>query len=157
MTANVHVAALTSAWKNCSSILSALNSFQRKVPASEKCSLAANYSYYVDCGILWRLFGLVLNELGRKRILKFTCRTLVTSVGISGVHVGRFSTALKIHISQRTADILLQAGSFELEERGEIEIKVREDFCRPKKLPHRGFTHVAVCFREKGPIRLTGC
>lgn len=92
-----------------------------------------------------------------KKILKFTCRTLVRSVGISGVHVGRFSTALKIHISQCTADILLQAGSFELEERGEIEIKVREDFCRPKKSPHRGFTHVAVCFREKGPKRLTGC
>nr|XP_020472207.1 guanylate cyclase 2G-like [Monopterus albus] len=30
---------------------------------------------------------------------------------------------LKIHISQYTADILIQAGSFELEERGEIELK----------------------------------
>lgn len=34
------------------------------------------------------------------------------------------STALKIHISQPTADILVLAGSFELEERGEIEMKV---------------------------------
>ncbi|TNN03288.1 hypothetical protein fugu_000317 [Takifugu bimaculatus] len=33
------------------------------------------------------------------------------------------SSPLKIHISQCTAEILLQAGSFELEERGEIEIK----------------------------------
>ncbi len=35
-----------------------------------------------------------------------------------------FNSALKIHISQRTADILIQAGSYELEERGEIEMKV---------------------------------
>lgn len=35
-----------------------------------------------------------------------------------------FYTALKIHISQCTADILIQAGSFELEERGEVEMKV---------------------------------
>lgn len=91
------------------------------------------------------------------RILKFSFRTLVTSFQISGVHVGRFSTALKIHISQCTADILLQTGFFELEERGEIEIKVREGFGRLKKSPHRGFSHVSVCFREKGPIRLTGC
>lgn len=35
-----------------------------------------------------------------------------------------FYTALKIHISQCTADILVQAGSFELEERGEVEMKV---------------------------------
>uniref|UniRef100_A0A3B4X5A2 Guanylate cyclase n=1 Tax=Seriola lalandi dorsalis TaxID=1841481 RepID=A0A3B4X5A2_SERLL len=34
------------------------------------------------------------------------------------------SLPLKIHISQCTADILVQAGSFELEERGEIEMKV---------------------------------
>ncbi|TKS89508.1 Guanylate cyclase 2G [Collichthys lucidus] len=34
------------------------------------------------------------------------------------------SLPLKIHISQSTADILVQAGSFELEERGEIEMKV---------------------------------
>uniref|UniRef100_A0A3Q3DZN8 Guanylate cyclase n=1 Tax=Labrus bergylta TaxID=56723 RepID=A0A3Q3DZN8_9LABR len=33
------------------------------------------------------------------------------------------SLALKIHISQSTADILVQEGSFELEERGEIEMK----------------------------------
>uniref|UniRef100_A0A3Q3DDF4 Guanylate cyclase n=1 Tax=Hippocampus comes TaxID=109280 RepID=A0A3Q3DDF4_HIPCM len=33
------------------------------------------------------------------------------------------SLALKIHISQCTADILVQVGSFELEERGEIEMK----------------------------------
>ncbi|KAI3365496.1 hypothetical protein L3Q82_010583, partial [Scortum barcoo] len=33
------------------------------------------------------------------------------------------SLPLKIHISQCTADILVQAGSFELEERGEIEMK----------------------------------
>ncbi|XP_077359682.1 guanylate cyclase 2G [Festucalex cinctus] len=33
------------------------------------------------------------------------------------------SLPLKIHISQCTADILLQVGSFELEERGEIEMK----------------------------------
>lgn len=33
-------------------------------------------------------------------------------------------TALKIHVSQSTADILFQAGSFELEERGEIQMKV---------------------------------
>lgn len=33
-------------------------------------------------------------------------------------------SALKIHISQSTADILVQAGSFELEERGEVEMKV---------------------------------
>ncbi|KAM6963497.1 guanylate cyclase 2G [Tautogolabrus adspersus] len=33
------------------------------------------------------------------------------------------SLPLKIHISQSTADILVQAGSFELEERGEIEMK----------------------------------
>lgn len=31
---------------------------------------------------------------------------------------------MKIHISQATADILVQAGSYELEERGEIEMKV---------------------------------
>uniref|UniRef100_A0A3Q3QIA6 Guanylate cyclase n=1 Tax=Monopterus albus TaxID=43700 RepID=A0A3Q3QIA6_MONAL len=36
---------------------------------------------------------------------------------------------LKIHISQYTADILIQAGSFELEERGEIELKVTQDLC----------------------------
>ncbi|KAM7370495.1 hypothetical protein PAMP_010036 [Pampus punctatissimus] len=35
-----------------------------------------------------------------------------------GIH-----SALKIHISQCTADILVQAGSFELEERGEVEMK----------------------------------
>uniref|UniRef100_A0A8C4NMB4 Guanylate cyclase n=1 Tax=Dicentrarchus labrax TaxID=13489 RepID=A0A8C4NMB4_DICLA len=34
------------------------------------------------------------------------------------------SLPLKIHISQCTADILVQAGSFDLEERGEIEMKV---------------------------------
>uniref|UniRef100_A0A668VR88 Guanylate cyclase n=1 Tax=Oreochromis aureus TaxID=47969 RepID=A0A668VR88_OREAU len=34
------------------------------------------------------------------------------------------SLPLKIHVSQSTADILFQAGSFELEERGEIEMKV---------------------------------
>ncbi|XP_022070449.2 guanylate cyclase 2G [Acanthochromis polyacanthus] len=33
------------------------------------------------------------------------------------------SLPLKIHISQTTADILVQAGSFEMEERGEIEMK----------------------------------
>uniref|UniRef100_A0A8C2ZDI5 Guanylate cyclase n=1 Tax=Cyclopterus lumpus TaxID=8103 RepID=A0A8C2ZDI5_CYCLU len=33
------------------------------------------------------------------------------------------SSPLKIHISQTTADILVQAGSFEMEERGEVEIK----------------------------------
>uniref|UniRef100_A0A3Q4BYU0 Guanylate cyclase n=1 Tax=Mola mola TaxID=94237 RepID=A0A3Q4BYU0_MOLML len=33
------------------------------------------------------------------------------------------SLPLKIHISQHTANILVQAGSFELEERGEIEMK----------------------------------
>ncbi|XP_031698783.1 guanylate cyclase 2G [Anarrhichthys ocellatus] len=33
------------------------------------------------------------------------------------------SSPLKIHISQSTADILVQAGSFEMEERGEVEIK----------------------------------
>ncbi|XP_037547159.1 guanylate cyclase 2G [Nematolebias whitei] len=33
------------------------------------------------------------------------------------------SLPLKIHISQSTADILVQAGSFEMEERGEIELK----------------------------------
>ncbi|XP_077481348.1 guanylate cyclase 2G [Stigmatopora argus] len=33
------------------------------------------------------------------------------------------SLPLKIHISQRTADILTQVGSFELEERGQIEMK----------------------------------
>ncbi|XP_036936167.1 guanylate cyclase 2G [Acanthopagrus latus] len=33
------------------------------------------------------------------------------------------SLPLKIHISQSTADILVQAGSFELEERGQVEIK----------------------------------
>ncbi|XP_054656735.1 guanylate cyclase 2G [Dunckerocampus dactyliophorus] len=33
------------------------------------------------------------------------------------------SLPLKIHISQRTADILVQVGSFELEQRGEIEMK----------------------------------
>eukprot|EP00064_Thunnus_orientalis_P010868 superscaffoldBa00001514_g10897 len=33
------------------------------------------------------------------------------------------SLPLKIHISQCTADILVQAGSFELEERGEVEMK----------------------------------
>uniref|UniRef100_A0AAZ1XSV1 Guanylate cyclase domain-containing protein n=2 Tax=Oreochromis TaxID=8139 RepID=A0AAZ1XSV1_OREAU len=33
------------------------------------------------------------------------------------------SLPLKIHVSQSTADILFQAGSFELEERGEIEMK----------------------------------
>ncbi|XP_073345285.1 guanylate cyclase 2G [Pagrus major] len=33
------------------------------------------------------------------------------------------SLPLKIHISQSTADILVQAGSFELEERGEVEMK----------------------------------
>uniref|UniRef100_A0A3Q2ZYJ9 Guanylate cyclase n=1 Tax=Kryptolebias marmoratus TaxID=37003 RepID=A0A3Q2ZYJ9_KRYMA len=33
------------------------------------------------------------------------------------------NSLLKIHISQSTADILVQAGSFELEERGEIEMK----------------------------------
>ncbi|XP_047465708.1 guanylate cyclase 2G [Mugil cephalus] len=33
------------------------------------------------------------------------------------------SLPLKIHISQSTADILVQAGSFELEDRGEIEMK----------------------------------
>nr|XP_061787653.1 guanylate cyclase 2G-like [Nerophis lumbriciformis] len=33
------------------------------------------------------------------------------------------SLPLKIHISQSTADILVQAGSFDLEERGEIEMK----------------------------------
>ncbi|KAJ8386586.1 hypothetical protein AAFF_G00169120 [Aldrovandia affinis] len=33
------------------------------------------------------------------------------------------SLPLKIHISQSTADILIQIGNFELEERGEIEIK----------------------------------
>uniref|UniRef100_A0A3B4ZCQ6 Guanylate cyclase n=1 Tax=Stegastes partitus TaxID=144197 RepID=A0A3B4ZCQ6_9TELE len=33
------------------------------------------------------------------------------------------SLAMKIHISQSTADILVQEGSFELEERGEIEMK----------------------------------
>lgn len=91
------------------------------------------------------------------RIVKVSFRTLVPSFQISGVHVGRFSTALKIHISQCTADILLQAGSFELEERGEIEMKVREGFGRPKTPPHRGFSHVFVCCREKDPIRLTGC
>lgn len=36
-------------------------------------------------------------------------------------------TALRIHISQCTADILVQAGSFELEERGEIEMKVTKE------------------------------
>uniref|UniRef100_A0A3P8VRS1 Guanylate cyclase n=1 Tax=Cynoglossus semilaevis TaxID=244447 RepID=A0A3P8VRS1_CYNSE len=34
------------------------------------------------------------------------------------------SLPMKIHISQATADILVQAGSYELEERGEIEMKV---------------------------------
>uniref|UniRef100_A0A3Q1GDL6 Guanylate cyclase n=1 Tax=Acanthochromis polyacanthus TaxID=80966 RepID=A0A3Q1GDL6_9TELE len=33
------------------------------------------------------------------------------------------NSLLKIHISQTTADILVQAGSFEMEERGEIEMK----------------------------------
>lgn len=33
-------------------------------------------------------------------------------------------SALRIHISQSTSDILLQTGNFELEERGDIEIKV---------------------------------
>ncbi|XP_041830331.1 guanylate cyclase 2G [Melanotaenia boesemani] len=33
------------------------------------------------------------------------------------------SLPMKIHISQSTADILVQAGSFEMEERGEIEMK----------------------------------
>ncbi|KAM8836929.1 guanylate cyclase 2G [Spinachia spinachia] len=33
------------------------------------------------------------------------------------------SSPLKIHISQSTADILVEAGSFEMEERGEVEIK----------------------------------
>uniref|UniRef100_A0A3P9GYU3 Guanylate cyclase n=1 Tax=Oryzias latipes TaxID=8090 RepID=A0A3P9GYU3_ORYLA len=35
------------------------------------------------------------------------------------------SLPLKIHISQSTADILVLAGSFEMEERGEIEMKVK--------------------------------
>lgn len=26
-----------------------------------------------------------------------------------------------------------------------------------QKSPHRRFSHVLICFREKGPIRLTGC
>ncbi|CAG06542.1 unnamed protein product, partial [Tetraodon nigroviridis] len=51
------------------------------------------------------------------------------------------SSALKIHVSQRTADILLQAGSFELEERGEIEIKVREGSRHPEKPPHGKGSH----------------
>uniref|UniRef100_A0A8D0A575 Guanylate cyclase n=1 Tax=Sander lucioperca TaxID=283035 RepID=A0A8D0A575_SANLU len=34
------------------------------------------------------------------------------------------SLPLRIHVSQCTADILVQAGSFELEERGEVEMKV---------------------------------
>lgn len=39
-------------------------------------------------------------------------------------------TALRIHISQSTADILVQAGSFELKERGDIEMKVTcQHFC----------------------------
>lgn len=42
------------------------------------------------------------------------------------MHLCVFYTALKIHISQSTADILFQAGSFELEERGEIEMKVTQ-------------------------------
>lgn len=41
-----------------------------------------------------------------------------------GIHFCLIFTALRIHISQCTADILVQAGSFELEERGEIEMKV---------------------------------
>lgn len=43
------------------------------------------------------------------------------------MHLCVFYTALKIHISQSTADILVQAGSFEMEERGEIEMKVTKE------------------------------
>lgn len=43
------------------------------------------------------------------------------------MHLCVFYIAFKIHISQSTADILVQAGSFELEERGEIEIKVTQE------------------------------
>jgi len=45
-------------------------------------------------------------------------------------------SALRIHTSQSTADILLKNGSFELEERGDIEIKVciRPLFIQSKSL-----------------------
>lgn len=74
--------------------------------------------------------------------------------------------ALKIHISQCTADILVQAGSFELEERGEIEMKVMFGnsryfgmflFFKLKRL-----TCVCLCLfyvhdRVKVVIKPTGC
>ncbi|XP_029688669.1 guanylate cyclase 2G isoform X2 [Takifugu rubripes] len=49
------------------------------------------------------------------------------------------SSPLKIHISQCTAEILLQAGSFELEERGEIEIKGKGSHKTYWLLNKRGF------------------
>lgn len=61
-----------------------------------------------------------------------------------------FSTALKIHISQCTADILLQTGSFELEERGEIEIKVSGDLCCLEEVPSGRFQSRSRLFQGKG-------
>lgn len=69
-------------------------------------------------------------------------RTLVASFEQPAIQVGMFPTALKIHISQCTAEILLQAGSFELEERGEIEIKVSKDLCCRRS----HFSEVSVIF-----------
>lgn len=51
-------------------------------------------------------------------------------------------TALKIHVSQGTADILIKDGSFELEERGEIEIKVSLHDIFPHEMYHQ---YLPVC------------
>lgn len=111
-------------------------------------------------GVFW-LFGLVLNELWKKgpakKILKFTFRTLAASVGISGVHVGRFFRSpedphISVHSRYSPPGWIFRAGGT----RGNRNQGER-GLLLPKKSPHRVFTHVPVCFREKGPIRLTGC
>lgn len=75
---------------------------------------------------------------------------------MSGFSLGSFSTAQKIHVSQCTADILLQTTTFELEERGEIKIKVSGGLPR-RNTPAELVSHAPVPFREKAPRKLTGC
>ncbi|KAK1794006.1 hypothetical protein P4O66_010917, partial [Electrophorus voltai] len=56
-----------------------------------------------------------LSAIKRFRIRHMPSERLALRIGIN--------SALRIHISQSTADILLKIGSFEMEERGDIELK----------------------------------
>ncbi|TNN84804.1 Guanylate cyclase 2G [Liparis tanakae] len=58
------------------------------------------------------------------------------------------SSPLKIHISQTTADILVQAGSFEMEERGEVEIKGKGSLKTYWLLSKQGFNPPLTAHRS---------